>query len=108
MITPSDEQFDAMHVFFRHLSDRLNERGISRNMVWEIRKAEIPWTEESVKEDLWKPLQAAMYPETVLPSGKVTTKRCGGIKPSKIHEFLMGHLNQHFEGIDVPFPTKEQ
>lgn len=53
-------QNSALHLFFQQLADELNEKGFDMRAL--IRQdVEIQWTGYSIKENLWKPLQKALF-----------------------------------------------
>lgn len=56
----------------------------------------IPWTKDSVKEFLWRPIQKAM-------TGKRSTTEMNTVDPSDIYEVLNRHLGEKF-GIFVMWP----
>ena len=72
-------QNKAMHLFFGWLAETLNDAGLDMKKV--LREdIDIPWTRESVKEHLWRPIQKAMTDKqstteitTVEPTDGATT-----------------------------------
>ena len=55
-------QRDSFHVWLRLLADELNDGGFDQRIVFEALRegVERPWTLETCKENLWRPLQQAM------------------------------------------------
>jgi hypothetical protein len=51
-------QNKSLHKYFELVAERLNEAGLEKKVVLQ-KVADCPWTKESVKEDLWRPLQFA-------------------------------------------------
>lgn len=96
--TRSAAQNSSLHLFCRWLSDALNEAGLSvRETLRE--DVEIPWTPDSVKELIWRPVQKAMI-------GKESTTRMNKLEPSDVYDVLMRHLGEK-HGIYVAWPSVE-
>ncbi len=55
----STQQFNAMHVFIRNVVAELDERGITTTEFFK-EGYEVPWSETRFKDEVWKPLQAAI------------------------------------------------
>lgn len=88
----------AMHKYFRDLAFALNDAGLDMRKTLKP-SIDIPWTEDSVKRHLWRPIQQAMTDSH--STTKLDTKQVG-----EIYEVLTRHLASKF-GISVPFPTRE-
>ena len=100
------QQRKAMEVFFRELADALNDAGYDMKKVFEVRTVDIPWSQELVKEALWKTIQGPMYPETIDDDGAVHTARCPKDGVDKVYEVLNRHIAQF--GVSVPFPSHNE
>lgn len=88
----------ALHKYCKLLADDLNEAGLDMKQV--IKPGiDIPWTMESVKENLWKPVQIAV-------TGKESTTKPLTNEYNEIYEVLSRHLSMKL-GIDVAWPTRE-
>lgn len=88
----------ALHKYCQILADDLNEAGLDMKQV--IKPGiDIPWTMESVKQNLWKPVQIAV-------TGKESTTKPLTNEYSEIYEVLSRHLSMKL-GIDVAWPTRE-
>lgn len=90
-------QNNALHVYCRLLSEKLNDGGL------DLRKAlkegvEVPWTTELVKQYLWKPIQEAI-------TGNDSTAAATAEDYDKTHAVLSKHLSERFN-IYVPFPKR--
>ena len=92
------QQRKALHLYFTHLADALNEAGysIQKTLRHDI---DIPWTKETVKELLWRPVQEAI-------TDKHSTTQLDRLEPGQVYEVLNLHLGQKL-GIHVPFPSEE-
>lgn len=95
--TRTTSQNKAMHKYFSMLADALNAAG------WDMKRtlakqAEIPWSELTVKEHLWKPLQRAMLK-------KDSTAKLETQEVSQVYETLNRHTSGKL-GVSVPFPER--
>ena len=91
----TDRQNNALHLWFRQMSEQLNDAGYSNKHPFND-EVEIPFTEGLVKEMLYKPIVKAMYDKT-------STTKLSGSELSKAAEVLIRWLSEH-KGIYVPFP----
>lgn len=92
-------QNKSLHLWFTHLSNALNDAGLSTVKVLELKKADIPWTPVTVKELLFKQLMEAMYQKT--STTQLTTKEL-----TKVSEVLTRHLAEKL-GLQVDWPSIE-
>lgn len=96
----TDQQRKAIEVFCRLLAESLNMAGLEMKIVLKP-SYKIWWTQESCKENLFKPLMKAKF-------GKDSTTellKLGEI--SEIHEDLMRILGEKFGLEYLPFPQRE-
>lgn len=91
-------QNKALHLFFEQLAEALDDGGYSVQQVL-AEAVERPWTKESVKELIWRPIQEAM-------TGEHSTADLDKLDVDAVYEVLNRHLGQKF-GIHVPFPSEE-
>jgi len=83
----------ALHLFCQWLADTLNDAG--KDMRRTLRQdVDIPWTGQSVKEHLWRPIQQAM-------TSKASTTEITTTEPTEIHAVLSRHLGERL-GIQCP------
>ena len=94
----STRQNSALHVYCRLLANALNDAGYDMKKVMKP-EADIPWTQNSVKEYLWRPIQEALGKE------HSTTKQSTKDIPM-IYETLNRHLAEKL-GVSVPWPEQE-
>ena len=93
------KQNAAMHVYFKELATILNDSGLDMKKVLKP-SVDIPWTEESVKEHLWKPIQeAALHKES--------TTELETHEVDKVYDILNRHLGEKF-GVFCDFPSIEK
>lgn len=87
----------ALHLWFRLLAEELNDAGLDMRTV--IREdVEIPWSESSVKEYIWRPVQKALQQ-------KESTTEADRTDYTEVRDVIERHLGQKF-GVHVPpWPT---
>lgn len=91
-------QNNALHLWLGQLAHTLNNAGMDMKKTLKPH-VEIPWTVQSAKEHLWRPIQIAM-------TDKESTKEQERADYSKIYETICRHLAQS-HGITAPeWPTK--
>ena len=93
--TRTTKQNSALHLFLRKLADALNDAGLDMKAVLKP-EVEIPWSGDTAKENLWKPVQMAML-------GKESTKDLDTVEVSQVYDTLNRHIASKF-GVSVPFP----
>ena len=93
------QQNKALHKYFEILPEALNDAGLEMKAVFEIKEVDVPWSKETVKEVLWRPIQLAMTEK-----GSTTELTSG--EPNRIYEVLDRHLSEKF-GLHVEFPHEE-
>ena len=89
-------QNKAMHKYFTLLAEELNSAGLDMKKVLKP-GVDIPWTNESVKEHLWRPIQEVM-------TGKHSTTELGTVDPGEVYKVLDRHISEKF-GVHVEFPS---
>lgn len=87
----------CLHLYCELLADALNDAGYDMLKVLKP-GAEIPWTKNSVKEHLWKPIQQAM-------TAKASTTEPTTVEYQDVYRALDRHLSEKL-GISVPWPTR--
>lgn len=95
--TRTAQQNKALHVFLRDLSEALNAAGLDMKAVLKP-EVDIPWTEESVKNHLWRPIQ------NIITDTESTTD-LETKEVSAIYDVLDRHLGQKL-GVHVEFPSE--
>lgn len=87
----------ALHLFFRLLAEELNDAGLDMRTV--IREdVDIPWSEASVKEYIWRPVQRALQQ-------KDSTTEADRTEYTEVRDVIARHLAEKF-GVEVPpWPT---
>ena len=94
----TDLQRKSMHLYCRLLATALNDAGYDMKKLLKP-EVDIPWTDVSVKEHLWRPIQKAI-------TGKVSTTKAETKEHPYVYEVLARHMSQKF-GVFVAWPCKE-
>lgn len=94
----TEQQNKALHLWFTQVAEALDSEGLSIQEVL-AKAVDRPWTETSVKELMWRPIQKAML-------DKESTTGLERSECSKVYEVLNRHLGTHF-GVHVPFPSED-
>lgn len=92
------KQNRALHLMFDMLARDLNENGLDMRRTLKP-SIDIPWTGESVKEYLWRPVQQAQV-------NKKSTTELTTREIDEVFDTINRHLGTKF-GIYVPFPSIE-
>lgn len=95
----TDQQRKAIEVFCRELGNALNDAGYETKAVMAVKQVDVPWTQSTVKDLLWRPIQVAMLQ-------KSSTTELDTPEVSKVYEVLNRHIASNF-GVSVPFPSVE-
>ena len=96
----TESQNNAIHLYCERLADALNNAGFEIKKVMEVKTADVPWTKESVKELLWRPIQEAAV-------DKHSTTTLEKMDVDRVYSILDRHISSNF-GVTVEFPNKEQ
>ena len=89
-------QRNSMHLYFRQLAQVLNDAGL--DMVAVLNDAEIPWSEHTVKSEIWGKVMKAI-------TDKTSTTQLDRDEVSKIYEVVNRHLASTF-GVMLSFPNR--
>ena len=95
------KQRAALEVYCRLLAEAMNDGGFDMVYVLSREGAAIPWTQNSVKERLWRPVQVAML-------DKESTTECDRKEYSAIYDTLTRHLGKVLDLPFVPWPEKRE
>ncbi len=91
-------QNNSLHLFFRKLAEHLNEHGLDQRVVLK-KSIEIPWTEQAIKEQIWKPLQKQLLK-------KDSTTELTTVEINKVFSFLNKHFAEKWQVVEE-FPSIE-
>jgi len=91
----TEKQNRALHKFFTQLAEVLNDAGLDQRTVLKP-NIQIPWSPESIKENLWRPVQEVYL-------GKRSTTELDTKDINAIYDIINRHLGERF-GVFVDFP----
>jgi len=94
--TRTSQQNRALHVFFKQVSDILNNAGATMASCSGL---ETPYTETIIKEVWWKPIQLVMF-------GTKSTRKLSTDQINEIFDVINLHLSETI-GESVEFPSIE-
>lgn len=90
----------ALHVWLGWLADALNEAGHDMRATLKP-DVDIPWTAESAKAHLWRPIQEAM-------TGQASTADAGRLDYAEVEAVLSRHLASRLGVQAPPWPKKSK
>lgn len=96
----TNQQSKALHLGMEFIAEELNNAGYDMKKVLK-QEVDIPWTKETVKEYLFKPIMKALYHHESTTDLKKTEEI------EKVWDTLMRHLGEKFHIEYVPFPNNE-
>ncbi len=86
----------ALHVYFKLLSDTLNDAGLDMKKVLKP-TVDIPWTPKAIKDFIWRPIMKAQL-------GKTSTTEMSTVDIDSVFETINRHLGEKL-GVHEPFPS---
>ena len=92
------KQNKSLHQYFRLLAEELNNAGYDMRRTLKP-GVDIPWSSETVKEYLWKPIQNAQLM-------KQSTKDLTTKEIDLVYDTLNRHLGQT-TGVTIEFPSQD-
>lgn len=96
----TNPQNNALHKYYELVAEALCDAGINKMDVLILMKTSMPWSPESVKEDIWKNFQK--YKGFGDKTSKLKTDQV-----NKVYDLCNLFLSERV-GIDhIPFPSKE-
>ena len=99
MTTRTPLQNKSLHKYFDLLSNALNDSGQDMRMVLKP-EIEIPWTKDSIKELMFKPIAKAMF--NVDSTTELDTKQI-----SEVYEVMNRHTQEKLE-VGIMWPHEEE
>ena len=95
----TDKQNRSLHLLFKLLAEELNQSGLDMRKTLKP-GVDIPWSGDSVKEFLWRPIQEAQLNKK--STTELTTKEIDAV-----FDTITRHIGEKF-GIYVPFPSIDE
>ncbi len=94
------QQNKALHLYFEKVANGLNEAGLDMRKTLKP-DIDIPWTKETVKEFLWRPIQKLVLNKIS------TTKLLKKDEIDRVYDVINRHLGEK-HGFYQPFPSEEE
>ena len=96
----TDQQRKAIEVFCNQLAEVLNDGGFDMQAVFQVKEVSVPWSQETVKDILFKPIAKALF--SVNSTVNLERGDCG-----RVHEVLCRQLASSL-GVTCPdWPSKD-
>ena len=95
------QQNKCLHQWCEEMAESLNDAGLEKKVVLEhLMKIGmmVPWTKTTVKEEIWKVVQAAMFL-------KGSTTQLNTVEPDKILRVIQRHFAEEHGLISPPWPN---
>lgn len=89
-------QNSSIHLYCDMVAQELNNAGLDMQIALKL-GVNVPWTMETVKAIIWKPIQQAQL-------GKESTTQLETTEVSKVYETINRFLGER--GVHVPFPSR--
>ena len=86
-----------MHLYCGQLAEALNDAGLDMKRILDD-EVDIPWTKQSVKDHLWRPIQEVM-------TGKSSTTEPNTVEFSDVYKVLDRHISVK-HGVSVAWPDR--
>jgi hypothetical protein len=97
----TDQQRKAIEVYCRELANKFNDAGFDKVHVLTQKQVPVSWTQESIKEDLFKEIMRALYPD------KDSTTELETSEVSVVYEHLNKWTSEKFN-INLDFPHEQR
>lgn len=101
MTQRTPQQNKALHKYCEMVAEQLNDAGYDLKAVLEKKAIPVPCTKENIKENVFKKIEKALFPDkastTQLTTGEVT----------EVYDVMNKWLGEQFK-IHVPFPSEEE
>jgi len=91
------QQNRALHLYCKQIADELNKKNIG---VTAVLKPEVSFSMITVKEQLYKPILAALR-------GKNSTRQMNSKEMNEVYDVMNKVLGERF-GIHIPFPSVDE
>lgn len=96
-------QNSSIHKYCSMLAVALNEAGHYRRKKLFGNHVELPWTMNSIKEDVWHVVQFAMFPHAINEKGEPASSKLNTVEVGEVYKVISCHMA--IKGVDVPWPS---
>ena len=94
----TEKQRKALEVACRELAKTLNDAGLDMKTVLSVKEVDVPWSQQTVKEVLFKPVLEAM-------TGKESTTEANTTDYDAVYHVLIRHLGEKLGVTAPPWPS---
>lgn len=101
----------SIHLYWSLMADAMNDAGFSYKQFIEVVEANgvaVPWDGEKFGDEVWRRVQAAMYPETILKDGKPSTTKLKSDQVAKVYDVVNLKIIDMTNGLHVDFPERDR
>ena len=107
----TNTQNASIRLYWSLLAEAMNDAGFSYWQFIELierRGVEVPWDSEKIGDEVWRRVQGAMYPDTILANGKPSTTQLKTDQVAKVYDVVNQKIIDLTNGLCVPFPNKDR
>ena len=107
----TNQQNRSIRLYWSLMADAMNDAGFSYKQFIELVEANgvaVPWDGEKFGDEVWRRVQAAMYPETILKDGKPSTTKLKSDQVARVYDVVNLKIIEMTNGLHVPFPEKDK
>lgn len=101
----------SIRLYWSLMADAMNDAGFSYKKFIELVEANgvaVPWDGEKFGDEVWRRVQAAMYPETILANGKPSTTKLKSDQVAKVYDVVNLKIIEMTNGLHVDFPERDK
>lgn len=107
----TNQQNRSIRLYWSLMSDAMNNAGFSYKQFIEIVEANgvaVPWDGDKFGDEVWRRVQAAMYPETILKDGKPSTTKLKSDQVARVYDVVNLKIIEMTNGLHVDFPERDK
>lgn len=108
--TRSNPQNASIRLYWSLMAEAMNDAGFSYIEFIRIMQAkgvEVPWDGNKFGDTVWRSVQAAMFPETILKGGHCSTTKLKSHEVTAVYDVVNRKIIEMTNGLHVMFPNKD-
>ena len=101
----------SIRLYWDLMANAMNDAGFSYKQFIELVEANgvaVPWDGEKFGDEVWRRVQAAMYPETILKDGRPSTTKLKSDQVARVYDVVNLKIIEMTNGLHIPFPEKDK
>lgn len=101
----------SIRLYWSLMADAMNDAGFSYKQFIEVVEANgvaVPWDGEKFGDEVWRRVQAAMYPETILKDGRPSTTKLKSDQVAKVYDVVNLKIIDMTNGLHIDFPERDK